>query len=163
MSEKKQYRGKGKGVVSYDNLSRGRKQQIDYNRRKALEEAKAMPESRMADTVVDLAQGVGRLIGGRDTGSARASYKANREAAIRKAQDKADYKDVRDAKKSGEGLYFEDSSTDRDDMMSDIKKNKYRNMRRSTADTDKEFKKGGAVKKRRDGIAQRGKTKGRMC
>ena len=163
---KQQYRGKGDGVVTYDNLSRGRKQQIDFNRRKALEEAKNKPKSRVADLAADVLENMGRAVHGAkvvpNAGNNRARYKAGREDAIRKAQDKADYKDVRDSKKYDEPLYFEDSSTDRNDQLDD--KGPVRTMRAARGETDREFKKGGVVKKSRgDGIAQRGKTKGRMC
>ena len=159
---KQQYRGKGDGVVTYDNLSRGRKQQIDFNRRKALEEAKNKPKSRVGDTVMDLVDDMAILRGTLPRANAGAKYKAGREKAIREAQDKADYKDVRDSKKYDEPLYFEDSSTDRNDQLDD--KGPVRTMRAARGETDREFKKGGVVKKSRgDGIAQRGKTKGRMC
>ena len=167
--KKQQYRGKGDGVVTYDNLSRGRKQQIDFNRRKKLKEAKDAPKSRFGDTVSDAAAAFGGfgLMPGK--GGARAYYKAGRDKAIREAQDKADYKDVRDSKKYDEPLYFEDSSTDRNDQLAD--KGPLRTMRAARGETDREFKKnGGSVKGyksggkvRGDGIAQRGKTKGRMC
>lgn len=42
----------------------------------------------------------------------------------------------------------------------------YRSRNRKSATqkfTERDYKGGGAVKKRRDGLAQRGKTKGRMC
>ena len=170
---KQQYRGKGDGVVTYDNLSRGRKQQIDFNRRKKLKEAKDAPKSRAVDLAADVLQGVGRAVHGDKVnpgaGSERARYKANREKAIREAQDKADYKDVRDSKKYDEPLYFTDSSTDRNDQLAD--KGPVRTMRAARGETDREFKKsGGSVKGyksggkvRGDGIAVRGKTKGRTC
>ncbi len=79
----------------YDELPRGRKQEIDLERREALKKAKNMPETRVGDTVVDMARGLtGRGVSG--DGSASADYQAARKETIRKAQDKADYKDVVD-------------------------------------------------------------------
>ena len=112
----------------YDELPRGRKQEIDLKRREALKKAKDMPETRGGDTVVDIARGLAKMTGRgvSGDGSASADYQAARKETSRKAQDKADYKDI----------------------------------------VDKEYKKGGKVSSassRADGIAQRGKTKGRMC
>ena len=84
------------GTTTYDKLSRGRKQEIDLERRKKLKEAKDMPKSRVSDTVADLARGVSTLVGGPVSGAARASYEIGRKQAVREAQDKADYKDLKD-------------------------------------------------------------------
>jgi hypothetical protein len=43
------------GTTTYDKLSRGRKQEIDLKRREDLKKAKDMPDSRVSDTVVDIA------------------------------------------------------------------------------------------------------------
>ena len=69
------------GTTTYDKLSRGRKQEIDLERRKKLKEAKDMPKSRVSDTVADLARGVSTLVGGPVTGAARASYEIGRKQA----------------------------------------------------------------------------------
>jgi hypothetical protein len=82
----------------YDELPRGRKQEIDLKRREALKKAKDMPETRGGDTVVDIARGLAKMTGRgvSGDGSASADYQAARKETIRKAQDKADYKDVVD-------------------------------------------------------------------
>ena len=82
----------------YDELPRGRKQEIDLERREALKKAKDMPETRAGDIVVDVAKGLAKMTGRGvpGDGSARADYQAARKEAIRKAQDKADYKDIVD-------------------------------------------------------------------
>ena len=84
------------GTTTYDKLSRGRKQEIDLKRREDLKKAKDMPKSRASDTVVDVIDNMGGygLMPGK--ANARASYKADREEKIRKAQDKADYKDLKE-------------------------------------------------------------------
>ena len=84
------------GTTTYDKLSRGRKQEIDLKRREDLKKAKDMPDSRVSDTVVDIAGGVSRLVGGPAAGMARAGYEAGRKDRERKAQDKADYKDLKE-------------------------------------------------------------------
>lgn len=137
------------GTTTYDKLSRGRKQEIDLERRKKLKEAKDMPKSRVSDTVVDLARGVSSLVGGPFTGLARAGYEAGRKEVVRKAQDKADYKDLKDKPtKLFKDKNVEGMSDDEMSKVGDFKVQKY--------------KKGGSVA-RGDGIAVRGKTKGRMC
>ena len=83
------------GTTTYDKLSRGRKQEIDLKRRKDLKKAKDMPDSRVSDTIVDLASAANRVIGGPGAASARAGYEAGRKDRERKAQDKADYKDLK--------------------------------------------------------------------
>jgi len=83
------------GTTTYDKLSRGRKQEIDLKRRKDLKKAKDMPDSRVSDTIVDLASAANRMIGGPGAASARAGYEAGRKDRERKAQDKADYKDLK--------------------------------------------------------------------
>ena len=84
------------GTTTYDKLSRGRKQEIDLKRREDLKKAKDMPKTRASDTVVDVAGAVSRLVGGPASGMARAGYEAGRKAVERKAQDKADYKDLKE-------------------------------------------------------------------
>ena len=83
------------GIVKYDALPRGAKQEIDLKRRKDLADAKAAPKSRAGDTVSDAVAAMGGygLMPGK--GGARAGYKAGREDTIRKAQAKADYEDVK--------------------------------------------------------------------
>ena len=82
----------------YDELPRGRKQEIDLERREALKKAKNMPEKRGGDTVVDISRGLAKMAGRGvpGDGSASADYQAARKEAIRKAQDKSDYKDITD-------------------------------------------------------------------
>ena len=84
------------GTTTYDKLSRGRKQEIDLKRREDLKKAKDMPKTRASDTVVDVAGAVSRLVGGPASGMARAGYEAGRKEVERKAQDKADYKDLKE-------------------------------------------------------------------
>lgn len=136
------------GTTTYDKLSRGRKQEIDLERRKKLKEAKDMPKSRASDTVVGLARGVSSLVGGPFTGSARAGYEAGRKEVVRKAQDKADYKDLKDKPTK----LFKDKNVKgmSDDAMSEVGDFKVQ-----------DYKKGGKV--RGAGIAKRGLGKGRMC
>lgn len=160
--------------VKYDNLSRGRKQQIDLKRREALKKAEAMPESRGQDTAADVISALTPNLSGQPRSSARAGYKSARDSAIQEARDKAEYKDLKDAKKYGDRLYFSDSSKTKDDMSADMKSDKgLKDYRVSDDETDREYKKGGKVKKyakggsvsasrRADGIAQRGKTRGRV-
>lgn len=83
------------GTTTYDKLSRGRKQEIDLKRRKALKEAKDMPKSRVGDTVSDAVAAFGGfgLMPGK--GGARAYYKAGRDKAIKAAEEKAAYKDLK--------------------------------------------------------------------
>ena len=82
----------------YDELPRGRKQEIDLKRREALKKAKDMPETRGGDIVVDIARGLAKMTGRgvSGDGSASADYQAARKETIRKAQDKADYRDIVD-------------------------------------------------------------------
>lgn len=87
------------GTTTYDKLSRGRKQEIDLKRREDLKKAKDMPKSRASDTVLDAVDGMagyGAFRGNLPRANTRASYKADREEKIRKAQDKADYKDLKE-------------------------------------------------------------------
>ena len=84
------------GTTTYDKLSRGRKQEIDLKRREDLKEAKGMPKLRASDAVVDAAGAVSRLVGGPGSSGARAAYEALRKEKTRKAQDKADYKDLKE-------------------------------------------------------------------
>lgn len=84
------------GTTTYDKLSRGRKQEIDLKRREDLKKAKDMPKTRASDTVVDVAGAVSRLVGGPGAAGARAGYEAGRKAVEREAQDKADYKDLKE-------------------------------------------------------------------
>ena len=135
--------------VKYDNLSRGRKQQIDLKRREAVKKAEAMPESRWQDTAADVISAAGLTSKQKLGGGARTSYKAARDSAIQKARDKAAYKDLEDAKKYGDRLYFSDSSKTKkqDDMSADMKSDKgLQDYRVSNDETDREYKKGGAVK-----------------
>jgi hypothetical protein len=73
-------------------------EEIDLERREALKKAKNMPEKRWGDTVVDISGGLAKMTGRGvpGEGSASADYQAARKEAIRKAQDKADYKDIKD-------------------------------------------------------------------
>ena len=136
------------GTTTYDKLSRGRKQEIDLERRKKLKEAKDTPKSRVSDTVVDLARGVSSLVGGPVAGASRAGYEAGRKAAVGMAQDKADYKDLKDKPtKLFRDKNVEGMSDDEIAKLGEFKVEKY--------------KKGGKV--RGAGIAKRGLGKGRMC
>ena len=115
------------GTTTYDKLSRGRKQEIDLERRKKLKEAKDMPKSRVSDTVADLARGVSTLVGGPVTGAARASYEIGRKQAVREAQDKADYKDLKDKPtKLFKDKNVEGMSDDEMSKVGDFKVQKYR-------------------------------------
>jgi len=120
------------GTTTYDKLSRGRKQEIDLERRKKLKEAKNKPKSRAVDLAADVLQGMGRAVHGDKinpgAGSERARYKTNRENAIREAQNKADYKDL----KGKPTKLFKDKNVEgmSDDEMSkvgDFKVEKYKN------------------------------------
>ena len=116
------------GTTTYDKLSRGRKQEIDLERRKKLKEAKDAPKSRVGDKVVDLAAGVSRLVGGPASGSARAGYEAGRKEAVRKAQDKADYKDLKDKPtKLFKDKNVKGMSDDEMSKVGDFKVEKYKN------------------------------------
>ena len=138
------------GTTTYDKLSRGRKQEIDLERRKKLKEAKDMPESRMGDTALDVMGSVLDLALPVKVPqvNARATYKAGRDKVIRKAQDKADYKDL---KRKPTRLFrdknVEGMSDDEIAKLGEFQVEKY--------------KKGGKV--RGAGIAKRGLGKGRMC
>ena len=137
------------GTTTYDKLSRGRKQEIDLERRKKLKEAKDMPKSRVSDTVADLARGVSTLVGGPVTGAARASYEIGRKQAVREAQDKADYKDLKDKPtKLFKDKNVEGMSDDEMSKVGDFKVQKY--------------KKGGSVA-RGGGAATRGNKFKGVC
>lgn len=121
------------GTTTYDKLSRGRKQEIDLKRREDLKKAKDMPESRFSDTVVDMAANMGGygLMPGK--ANARSEYKAAREEKIRKAQDKADYKDLKEKPTK----FFRDKNAE--DMPLD-------EMLKSGEFKVEKYKKGGSIK-----------------
>jgi len=116
------------GTTTYDKLSRGRKQEIDLERRKKLKEAKDAPKSRVGDTVSDAAAAFGGfgLMPGK--GGARADYKAGRDKAIKAAEEKAAYKDLKEKPtklfrdKNAKGM-----SDDELSKVGDFKVEKYKN------------------------------------
>jgi len=145
----------GTGTTTYNNLSRGRKQEIDLKRRKDVKDAKDTPESRMGDAVIDASGALGSLVGG-PRGSARKTYKAGRNEKIKRAEDKAEYKDL----KQKPTKLFRDKNVkgmSDDEMASlsefEVQKNKH-------GGSVKGMKHGGSV--RGDGCAVKGKTKGTM-
>jgi hypothetical protein len=145
----------GTGTTTYDNLSRGRKQEIDLKRRKDVKDAKDMPKSRMGDAVMDASGALGSLVGG-PRGSARADYKAGRDEKIKRAEDKAEYKDL----KRKPTKLFRDKNVKgmSDDEMSKMREFKVEENKKGGS--VKGMKHGGSV--RGDGIAIKGKTKGTM-
>lgn len=144
------------GTTTYDKLSRGRKQEIDLKRRENLKKAKDMPKSRASDTVVDIAGGVSRLVGGPSSGMARAGYEAARKATERNAQNKADYADLKDKPtKLFRDKNVKGMSDDEMSKLGDFEVQDYK------CGGKVKYKSGGKV--RGDGIAKRGKTKGRVC
>ena len=145
----------GTGTTTYDNLSRGRKQEIDLKRRKDVKDAKDMPKSRMRDTVVDASGALSSLIGS-SLPSARKTYKAGRDEKIKRAEDKAEYKDL----KQKPTKLFRDKNVKgmSDDEMASL--GEFEVQEKKHGGSIKGMKHGGSV--RGDGCAVKGKTKGTM-
>jgi hypothetical protein len=134
-------------LKKYENLSRGEKQQVDLSKRMRLKEAQSESDAgdsigqRVGDTVGramrDIAGSPSATREQAEVDTATANRKAERTRKLQEAKDSADYM-------QNSGMYS--SSTP-----GKIK--------------DNTFKTGGSVSasRRGDGIAQRGKTRGKMC
>jgi hypothetical protein len=128
------------GLKPYDRLSRGAKQEMDLRRRSAVKQAEKDNEA------TPLSDAAAKLLysspfnrrANEDVADVEAGAQRKRDR-IQRAKDLADYKDM-----PNNTLYS-------DRVPEKISKD------------SKLFKKGGSVSSRADGIAQRGKTKGRMC
>ena len=139
------------GVTTYDKLPRGQKEEIDNRRRAAVKAAKDTPKRRTGDVVADVVALSPFASCG--SGGAQSRYSESRQKAIDAAKDRAEYKDL----KSGPTKLFKvpkgtpGMSMDEKASLREFKV--------------EEYSKGGAVSasKRADGIAKRGKTKGRVC
>ena len=126
------------GLKPYDRLSRGAKQEMDLRRRSAVKQAEKDNEA------TPLSDAAAKLLysspfnrrANEDVADVEAGAQRKRDR-IQRAKDLADYKDM-----PNNTLY------------SDRVPEKL---------NGKLFKQGGFVSSRADGIAQRGKTKGRMC
>ena len=140
------------GVTTYDKLPRGRKQEIDLERRAALKAAESIPKRRMGDVVMDVAAAIPAPF---ETpgkgGGAQKRYSADRQKAIDAAKRRAEYKDLKSGPtklftvpKGTPGMSMSERAALREFKVED-------------------YAKGGSVSKRADGIAKRGKTKGRVC
>ena len=145
-------------AVEYDDLSRGRKQEIDLKRRKAAKEAR-----EAAERGPDMGMRVGDVLANtlpspRKEPAVQAERKQGRlDAAARAAQALADYEDVRDTSTL---RLFEDKAASKEaGARASAKINPARRM-----SVEQEYKKGGVVSasRRADGCAQRGKTRGKM-
>ena len=137
------------GVTTYDKLPRGQKEEIDNRRRAAVKAAESMPQRRMSDIVVDMA--ALSPLAPRDSGGAQNRYSASRQEAIDAAKNRAEYKDL----KSGPTKLFKMPEGTPGMPISE----------KSSLGSFKveDYAKGGmTASKRADGIAQRGKTRGRM-
>ena len=150
-------------AVEYDDLSRGRKQEIDLKRRMAAKEAREAAERGpgAGATVRDVAAGIGEIAQMRDLGAygrVRPGIQRDLNEAAKKAQALADYEDVRDTSTL---RLFEDKAASKEaGARANAKLNPARRM-----SVEQKYKKGGKVSsasKRADGIAQRGKTRGKM-
>ena len=145
------------GTTTYDKLSRGRKQEIDLKRREDLKKAKDMPKSRVGDTISDAAAAFGGfgLVPGK--GGARADYKAGRDKAIKAAEEKAAYKDLKEKPTK----LFRDKNVKgmSDDELSKV--GDFKVEKNKTGGKVKGYSGGGGV--RGAGIAKRGLGSGRMC
>jgi hypothetical protein len=138
-------------LKKYDNLSRGKKQELDLAKRARLKDAQA--EAEAGDSAFqrgkDVAGRVIRSLAGSPSAKRQqdeadaltAKRESERQRRLQEAQDSANYKE-RD-----QSLYGSDTSGKIKDNMLGMKK-------------------GGKVSSassRADGIAQRGKTRGKMC
>jgi len=144
------------GVNTYDKLSRGRKQEIDLKRRKELEEAKKeSSRTRKGDLAYDAMTLLGRAAGA-PAASATAADKVYKKVRLRRAQEQADYKDL----KKKPTPVFRDKNTKgmSEDELADLGDFQVTNYKKGGMP---KYKHGGSV--RGDGVAKRGKTKGRMC
>ena len=139
-------------LKKYGNLSRGEKQQLDLNKRARLAEAQTEANEgdslgqRGSDAASRVLLGAASLTGSQSASRKKAEVDAladkresERQRRLQDAKDSADYKE-RDR-----SLYGSKTPGKIKDNMA-------------------EFKKGGMTASRRaDGIAQRGKTRGKMC
>jgi hypothetical protein len=138
-------------LKKYDNLSRGEKQQLDLNKRQRLKEAQAEADAgdsfgqRAGDIAGRVLRGAASLTGSpipareqQEANTETAKRESNRQRRLQEAKNSANYEE------RGRTLYG--SSTPG-----------------KLKDNPLPFKQGGSVSSRADGIAQRGKTKGRMC
>jgi hypothetical protein len=147
-------------TVEYDDLSRGRKQEIDLKRRMAAKEARAAAERGpgAGATVRDVVAGLNEIRQGRDLGAygrIKPGMQRDLNEAAKKAQALADYEDVRDTSTL---RLFEDKAASKE--AGERAKAKMTPTRRMVVE---DMKKGGMTASRRaDGIAQRGKTRGKM-
>jgi hypothetical protein len=137
------------GVTTYDKLPRGQKQEIDNRRRAAVKAAEGTPKRRMGDVAADVF--ALSPFAPRDSGGAQKRYSARRQEAIDAAKNRAEYKDLKsrptelfEVPKGTPGMSMDERAA-----LREFKVEKYA--------------KGGSVSKRADGIAKRGKTKGRVC
>ena len=150
-------------AVEYDDLSRGRKQEIDLKRRMAAKEARAAAErgpdarTKLGDALVNLPETLDFAPRSTRGSQAPRQQRALDETA-KKAQALADYEDVRDT--SALRLFEDKAASKEAGARASAKLNPARRM-----SVEQEYKKGGKVSsasKRADGIAQRGKTRGKM-
>jgi len=150
-------------AVEYDDLSRGRKQEIDLKRRMAAKEARAAAErgpgaDATVNDVLAIIGEVGQMRSPGTYGRARPGRQRDLNEAAKKAQALADYEDVRDT--SALRLFEDKAASKEAGARASAKLNPARRM-----SVEQEYKKGGKVSsasKRADGIAQRGKTRGKM-
>jgi hypothetical protein len=147
-------------TVEYDDLSRGRKQEIDLKRRMAAKEAREAAERGpgAGATVRDVAAGISEITRGRDLGAygrIKPGMQRDLNEAAKKAQARADYEDVRDTSTL---RLFDDLAASKE--AGERAKAKITPARRMVVE---DMKKGGMTASRRaDGCAQRGKTRGKM-
>ena len=140
------------GVTTYDKLPRGQKEEIDNRRRAAVKAAESMPKRRMGDVVSDVA--ALSPFAPRGSGGAQKFYSEGRQKAIDAAKNRAEYKDLKSGPtklfkmpEGTPGMSMEERASLRESQVVD-------------------YAKGGKVSsasKRADGIAQRGKTRGKTC
>jgi hypothetical protein len=149
-------------TVEYDDLSRGRKQEIDLKRRMAAKEAReaAARGPGAGATVRDVAAGISEITRGLDLGAygrIKPGMQRDLNEAAKKAQARADYEDVRDTSTL---RLFDDKAASKE--AGERAKAKMTPTRRMVVE---DMKKGGSVSSassRADGCAQRGKTRGKM-
>ncbi len=124
----------------YERLSRGAKQEMDLARRNDLKKAeKDNAATPLSDTAAKLlASSPFNRRANEDVADIEASAQRKKDR-IQSAKDLADYKDMPSKKLYGDRVP------------------------EKIVRGEKMFKTGGSVSSRADGIAQRGKTKGRMC
>lgn len=145
-------------AVEYDDLSRGRKQEIDLKRRMAAKEAREAA-ARGPDMGMRIGDALANTLPSPRKEPAVQAVRKQRQLddAARTAQALADYEDVRDTSTL---RLFEDRAASKEaGARANARLNPARRM-----SVEQEYKKGGAVSasRRADGIAQRGKTRGKM-